>query len=143
MSKRAVQAKKDTAPKMEAIKEIPSLQFSVLCDNIKVEPGSNKPNFVGVFSLFVRPGIVPQFFQVNRWIDGIGKYRQVTQILSPDLSQYVRTEEITFELKDRTQTHDVINRFQGLNFEKPGVYWVQILLDGEPTLSYPLPVLEG
>jgi len=143
MSKRAIHAKKDTAPKMEATKEIPSLQFSVLCDNIKVEPGSSKPNFAGVFSLFVRPGIVPQFFQVNRWIDGIGEYRQVTQILSPDLSRYAWTEEITFELKDRTQSHDVINRFQGLNFEKHGVYWVQILLDGEPVLSYPLPVLEG
>ncbi len=143
MSKRAVKAKKVTAPKTEAAKEVPSLQFSVLCDNIKVEPGGNKPNLVGVFSLFVRPGIVPQFFQVNRWIDGIGEYRQVTQILSPDISRHAWTEEIAFELKDRTQAHDVINRFQDLNFEKTGVYWVQILLDGEPVLSYPLPVLEG
>lgn len=132
---------KNTEAKIEETNK-PVLQFSVLCDGVAKGPG-NKPVLIGVFNNFVRIGIIPQFFIVNRWIYGKGTFKQKIAIKDPDLTKSV-TEVINqeFTLPDETTPVDLLSGFVNVNFEKGGVYWVEISVDDEVVLSYPLPVYE-
>lgn len=119
----------------------PILQFSVLCDGVANQ--GNKPVFIGVFSNFVRTGVIAQFFIANRWIYGKGTFKQKTTIKDPDLKKVVaEIPDQEFILKEEINGADIVNGFVNVNFEKPGVYWVEISLDGELVMSYPIPVFE-
>lgn len=122
-------------------KSKPILQFSVLCDGVAKQ--GNKPVFIGVFSNFVRTGVIPQFFIVNRWVYGKGTFKQNVIIKDPDLTKTIaEIPEQKFVLQNETNGADLVLGFVNVNFEKGGVYWVQIMLDGELVMSYPLPVYE-
>lgn len=123
-------------------KSKPILQFSVLCDGVARGQG-NKPVFIGVFSNFVRTGLIPQFFIVNRWVYGKGTFKQKVVIKDPDLMKAIaEIPEQEFILQNETNRADLVLGFVNVNFEKGGVYWVEITLDGELVMSYPLPVYE-
>ncbi|OGK64563.1 hypothetical protein A2209_01820 [Candidatus Roizmanbacteria bacterium RIFOXYA1_FULL_41_12] len=122
-------------------KSKPILQFSVLCDGVAKQ--GNKPVFIGVFSNFVRTGVIAQFFIVNRWIYGKGTFKQKIAIKDPDLQKTIaEIPDQEFILKEEINSADIVNGFVNVNFEKPGVYWVEISLDNKLLMSYPLPVYE-
>lgn len=132
--------KKDEVKTEETNK--PVLQFSVLCDGVAKGPG-NKPVLIGVFNNFVRTGVIPQFFIVNRWIYGKGTFKQKIAIKDPDLAKSVaEVADQEFTLPDETTPVDLLSGFVNVNFEKSGVHWVEVSIDGEVVLSYPLPVFE-
>lgn len=132
---------KNTGPKLE-ITNKPVLQFSVLCDGVAKGPG-NKPVLIGVFNNLVRTGVIPQFFIVNRWIYGTGTFKQKIAIKDPDLTKSVaEVANQEFVLRDETTPVDLLSGFVNVNFEKSGVYWVEVSIDNEVVLSYPLPVFE-
>jgi len=135
-------AKNNTAKRKNDKKSKPILQFSVLCDGVAQGQGG-KPVFIGVFENFVRTGVIPQFFIVNRWIYGEGKFIQRLTIKDPDLKKSVA--EVTdqeFILQNETSPANIVNGFVNVNFEKSGVYWVEVSLDDELVMSFPLPVFE-
>ncbi len=135
-------AKDNTTQQEITEKSKPILQFSVLCDGIAQGQGG-KPVFIGVFSNFVRTGIIAQFFIVNRWVYGKGTFKQKIVIEDPDLQKTIaEIPDQEFVLKEETGGADIVNGFVNVNFEKSGVYWVEILLDNELVMSYPLPVYE-
>lgn len=123
-------------------KQKPVLQFSVLCDGVAHE-NKKKPVFIGVFSNFVRTGVMPQFVIVNRWIYGIGEFTQKIIIRSSDLKKEVaKLENQKFILETEISGADLASGFVNVNFEKPGVYWIEVYLDDNLVLSYPLPVYQ-
>ena len=130
---------KNTEVKTEETNK-PVLQFSVLCDGVAKGPG-NKPVLIGVFNNLVRTGVIPQFFIVNRWIYGKGTFKQGVRIKDPDLTKTV-TEIVNqeFTLSDETTPVDLLEGFVNVNFEKSGVYWIEVSIDDKVVLSYPLPV---
>ena len=121
-------------------KSKPILQFSVLCDGVAQGQGS-KPVFIGVFNNFLVTGIIPQFFIVNRWIYGKGRFKQKIIIKNPELDKtIVEITDQEFVLQNETSPHDIVSGLVNANFEKAGVYWVEIYLDDKLVISYPLPV---
>jgi len=129
-----------TQPAVEE-KSKPILQFSVLCDGVAKQ--GNKPVFIGVFSNFVRTGVIAQFFIANRWIYGKGTFKQKIAIKDPNLQKTIaEIPDQEFVLKEEINGADIVNGFVNVNFGKPGVYWVEISLDNELLMSYPLPVYE-
>jgi hypothetical protein len=121
-------------------KSTPILQFSVLCDAVGKDP-SGKFVFSGVFNGLKKPNIVPQFFIVNRYIYGEGEFKEKIRIKSPDLKKtVVEIEEHKFTLQSEISAFDAVMGFVNVNFEEAGIYWVEVLLDNELVLSYPLPV---
>jgi hypothetical protein len=121
----------------------PILQFSVLCDGVAQDP-NGKMAFIGVFESLVRPATVPQFFIVNKWINGQGTFRQSVEILTPDLrlngGQPSLVQE--FALLSQAAGNLVVVGFVNYVFNDTGVYWVQIKLDDEMVMAYPLPVFQ-
>lgn len=141
MTKSKPKTKKNKPSLVKKESSKPILQFSVLCDGIAQQ--ANKPVFIGVFSSIMRVGVIPQFFIVNRWVYGVGTFKQKIAIKDPDLKKTIsEVPEQEFSLEKEINGADIVNGFVNINFEKSGVYWVEIMLDKELIMSYPLPVYE-
>ena len=78
-------------------------------------------------------------FVANRWCKGEGKFTQKIRIVNTKEKAIVfQTEEQPFELPDIDAHHTVISRFNNLVFPNPGKYWVEIFLNNELILNYPI-----
>jgi len=119
----------------------PNLQFSVLCDDVRRED-NGKFILIGLFEAIGAkkfPATHPALFVANRWCKGEGTFTQKIRIVNPkDNSPVFQTEEQVFELGDIDRHHTLISRFNSLVFPNPGKYWVEVLLDNELIINYPL-----
>ncbi|MBP7056661.1 MAG: hypothetical protein KBB52_07395 [Candidatus Omnitrophica bacterium] len=119
----------------------PNLQFSVLCDDVRRED-NGKFLLIGLFESINTnkfPAMHPTLFVVNRWCKGEGEFKQKIRILDAmDQKIVFQTEDQVFELKDIDAHHTLISRFNNLVFKGPGKYWVEVMLDGELVLNYPI-----
>ena len=118
----------------------PSLLFSVLCDDVRRED-NGKFILIGLFETIGArkfPAIHPTMYIMNCWIGGLGTFRQRSRILGKNGKILAEDKETTFELKDLKAKHRIIARFNNLKFDMPGEYAVEVLLNGELKLRYPL-----
>ena len=120
---------------------IPDLQSSLLCDDVRQER-NGKFILIGLFDALGVPGF-PLVFQrlcvVNRWCCGEGNFKQRSRILSPEDNKIlVEGQDVSVHLPDGEATATSIEFFMNVKFEKEGTYWVEIMLDGDIKLRYPL-----
>ncbi len=124
----------------EQAKINPTLLFSVLCDDVRREDNGK---FI-LLGLFEKIGAVkfpvrhPTLYVMNCWCSGIGKFSQNTRILKADGSVLAEDKKTEFALKDLKSKHRVVARFNNLLFEKPGEYSVEVTLDDDLKVRYPL-----
>lgn len=133
--------KKHKKEETEQIK--PSLQFVVLCDGVTNPDQRGKVSFIGIFDKFLRPGIIPHFSIAVGWKNGKGDFIFKLRLLNPDLKQLLMTPEMKLHLDHETASARADLNIDGMNFLKPGVYWVEVLLDEQTVQSIPLPVEPG
>lgn len=124
---------------------IPDMQASLLCDDVRQER-NGKFILIGIFDVIGIPAF-PAVFQrvcvVNRWCSGLGEFMQRSRILRPDgHSALVEGKDVKVALPDGEATATSIEFFVNVAFDVPGTYWVEILLDGDLKLRYPLKVRE-
>ena len=119
----------------------PNLQFSVLCDDVRRED-NGKFILIGLFEAITAkafPATHPVLFVVNRWCKGQGSFQQKIKIVnSKDKSIVFQTSDQSFELQDIDGHHTLISKVNNLVFTGPGKYWVEVLIDGNLILNYPL-----
>ena len=118
----------------------PSLLFSILCDDVRRED-NGKFILIGLFeTIGVKkfPAIHPALYVMNCWIGGLGTFKQRSRIISKDGNILAEDKETTFILKDLKAKHRIIARFNNLKFDRPGEYSVEVLLNGELKVRYPL-----
>ena len=124
----------------------PNLQFSVLCDEVRRED-NGKLMLIGLFEAIHAkqfPAVHSALFIVNRWCKGEGTFTQKIRIINTkDGSIIFKTDEQPFELVDIDRNHTLISRVDNLKFPTPGKYWLEILLDNELFLNYPIILKEG
>lgn len=123
----------------------PNLQFSVLCDDVRQE-NNGKFILIGLFEAINAkkfPATHQTLFVANRWCKGEGTFTQQIRIVNPkDKSIIFQTDDQVFELGDIDRHHTLISRFNNLVFPNPGKYWVEVLLDKELFLNYPIMLKE-
>lgn len=123
----------------------PNLQFSVLCDDVRREE-NGKFMLIGLFEAINAkkfPATHGSMFIANRWCKGEGRFTQKIRIVNTkDKSIVFQTDEQAFELPDIDRHHTLVSRFNNIVFPNPGKYWVEVLLDGELVLNYPI-ILKG
>ena len=119
----------------------PNLQFSVLCDDVRREE-NGKFILIGLFEAINSkkfPATHPSMYIVNRWCKGEGNFTQQIRIVNTkDKSIVFQTDEQVFELSDIDRHHTLISRFNNLVFPNAGKYWLEVLLDKELLLNYPI-----
>jgi len=123
----------------------PNLQFSVLCDDVRRED-NGKFILIGLFEAINAksfPATHSSLFVVNRWCKGEGSFTQKIRIINTkDKGKVFETNEQPFNLKDIDSHHTLISRFNNLVFPDPGKYWVEVILDNELVLNYPIMLKE-
>lgn len=123
---------------------VPDLQAALICEDVRLEQsGSN--TLVGVLSLIPAP-IIP--FRVlklcvfTRWVSGEGTFQQSTRILTPDdEEQEIARLETRFTIGEQDSHATNVTVFGGLEFRCPGDYPVEILLNHDLILRFPLRVV--
>lgn len=124
----------------------PNLQFSILCDDVRREE-NGKFMLIGLFEAINAkkfPATHHSLFVVNRWCKGEGTFVQRIRIINTkDKSTVFETDDQPFELGDINAHHTIISRVNDLLFPVRGKYWVEIMLDKELFLNYPLILKEG
>ena len=122
---------------------IPDLQSSILCDDVRQER-NGKFILIGLFDaigLPTFPIIYPRLFMVTRWCGGEGVFKQRTRILKPDQTNVlIEGKDIPVHLPSPEATATNVEAFVNVKFDEPGTYWIEILLDGDLKIRYPLRV---
>jgi hypothetical protein len=122
---------------------IPDLQASFACEDVRVE-ASGAHTIVGVVNFIGAPQLPIQVIKLcvwTRWSSGIGQFEQVTRLIAPDEETILTAATTQFHLGNEESHTTNVNIFGGLQFEEAGAYHVEILLDGELKLHYPLRVI--
>ena len=119
----------------------PNLQFSVVCDDVRRED-NGKFMLLGIFEAINArefPARHYTMFVANRWCKGEGSFTQKIRIISAkDKAIVFQTEEQPFQLADIDTHHTIISKFNNLLFQDPGKYWVEVFLNNELILNYPI-----
>lgn len=124
---------------------LPDLQSSLLCDDVRQER-NGKFILIGLFDVLSVPAF-PAVFQriciVNRWCCGQGEFNQRSRILKPDgNTALIEGKNVKVRLPDSEATATSVEFFLNVKFETEGTYWVEIVLEGDLKLRYPLKVKE-
>ena len=118
----------------------PTLLFSILCDDIRRED-NGKFILIGLFETIgaaIFPVCHPSLYVMNCWCSGIGTFKQNTRIVAPGNTRLIEDEETEFILPDIRNKHRIVAKFNNIQFQEPGEYAVEVLLNGELKVRYPL-----
>ena len=120
---------------------IPDLQASLLCDDVRQER-NGKFMLIGLFdglALQQLPTRFPKICVVNRWCCGQGDFAQRTRLIGPDEKKVIMEgKDVPVKLASPDNTATSVEVFMNIGFEVAGTYWVEVLLDGQMRLRYPL-----
>ena len=120
---------------------IPDLQASLLCDDVRQER-NGKFMLIGLFDAVAVPAF-PAVFQricvVNRWCCGEGEFTQRSRFLQADSrAVLVEGKDVKVRLPDSEATATSVEFFLNVRFQEEGTYWVEILIENDLKLRYPL-----
>jgi len=120
---------------------LPNLQSSLLCDDVRQEK-NGKFMLIGLFDRFGLPKFpitVPRIFVVNKWCSGEGEFKQQSKIIRPDgKTALVTGKPIDVKLRNSIQSATSIEIFVNIQFHEAGIHWVEVSLEDELVIRYPL-----
>ncbi|HET9377606.1 MAG TPA: hypothetical protein VFO40_21720 [Chthoniobacterales bacterium] len=123
---------------------LPDLQASVICEDVRQEVNGMQ-TLVGIINLIparMLPVALLKLCVWTRWCGGFGRFRQNARILGVDDQHVLAESQIDFELKELEGNVTNVNLFTGVQFQQYGLHHVEIMLDQELRLRYPLPVIQ-
>lgn len=122
---------------------LPDLQSTLMCDDVRQER-SGKFILIGLFDSLGSPTFPfrhPRLFLVTRWCSGEGQFEQHTRLVRPDMSTIVAEgRKIPVKLPHPEATATNVELFLNLEFHEEGTHWVEVLLDGDLKIRFPLRV---
>jgi hypothetical protein len=123
---------------------LPDLQSAVLCEDVRCEVNGMQ-TLVGVLSVVPAPGLPIICMRLciwTRWCGGAGKFRQKSCIVGVDEQQVIAQAQVEFALKEMEGHATNVHYFGGVQFQQFGLHHVEIHLDDELRLRFPLPVIQ-
>jgi len=121
----------------------PDLQSALLCDDVRQER-NGKFILIGIYDGLGLPHF--PFRQgrlciVTRWCSGDGEFMQRTRLMAPDQSTVVMDgRPIPVRLNSPEASATNVEIFMNVTFHGPGTYWMEIMLDDDLKLRFPLRV---
>lgn len=121
----------------------PDLHAAILCEDVRAE-ASGQQSLIGVLSAIPAPMVPIGLFKLclwARWGGGVGRFHQRSVILDCDEEKPMAKADIQFEVRELESHATNVHFFGGVQFPKHGVYHVEIYLDEDLRLRFPLPVM--
>lgn len=122
---------------------IPDLQAALLCDDVRQEK-NGKFIVIGIFdgiTVPAMPFVIQRICLVSRWCCGQGRFEQQSRLLAPDGQQVIAEgKRIQLHLPDTQRIATSVEVFLRLRFNAPGMHWIEIKLDSQLKLRFPLHV---
>jgi len=116
----------------------PVLQFSIPC--LEIETEDKPPVFSYVFYELPFPNAPVSFYIANGWSNGEGGFTQEIKLIKPSGNLLVSTGKQDFELKSFNIPQLMVNLFRDMMFDEFGDYKVEVYLNDEKVIEYPLTV---
>lgn len=123
---------------------LPDLQASLLCEDVRAEI-SGQQTLVGVITVIPAPMLPVAFFKLclwSRWCGGEGTFTQRSLIISSEDEQVLAESRVEFTLNEFEGNATNVHIFGGVKFERYGVHHIEIHLDDELQLRFPMPVIQ-
>lgn len=122
---------------------IPDLQSSLICDDVRQER-NGKFMLIGLFDAIHAEKLPLTFAKIcliTRWCSGQGTFTQRSRIIHPD-QQTVLAEgqDVLVKLPSPEAAATSVEVFMNVSFPTTGTYWVEILLERDLKIRYPLRV---
>jgi len=120
---------------------IPDLQSSLICDDVRQER-NGKFMLIGLFDAIHTqefPSTFARLCLVTRWCSGRGTFTQHSRIIQPDQKTILAEgKDVQVKLSSPEASATSVEVFMNVKFPQPGVYWVEILLESDLKIRYPL-----
>lgn len=123
---------------------LPDLQASLLCEDVRAEI-SGQQTIVGVITIIPAQMLPVAFFKLclwTRWCGGEGSFTQRSIILSSENEQILAESKVEFALNGLEAHATNVHVFGGVKFDRFGTHHIEIHLDDELQLRFPLPVVQ-
>lgn len=123
---------------------IPDLQCALVCEDVRLEVAGGN-TLVGVINTIAAPQIPIRLIKLcifSRWCSGHGTFKQATRVLDLEENILAHTET-TFRLEREDSHATNVAVFGGVEFSEAGAYPIEIILDDELVLRFPLRVHLG
>lgn len=120
---------------------IPDLQSSLICDDVRQER-NGKFMLIGLFDAIHTESLPTTFARlclVTRWCSGQGTFTQHSRIMHSDQSSILAEgKDVQVNLPSPESAATSVEVFMNVVFPAPGTYWVEILLENDLKIRYPL-----
>ena len=122
---------------------IPDLQSSLICDDVRQER-NGKFMLLGLFDAIHAENLPMTFTKmclVNRWCSGEGNFTQHSRIIHPDQKTILAEgKDVPVSLRTPEAAATSVEVFMNVVFPVDGTYWVEVLLEDDLKIRYPLRV---
>lgn len=122
---------------------MPDLQACLLCDDVRQER-NGKFILIGLFDVINAnqyPLVFPRMCLVTRWCNGEGEYRQLSRLIKPDQKTVIaKGQSIPVKLPGTEAVVTNVEFFINITFTESGVHWIEVLLDNDLKMRFPLRV---
>jgi len=116
----------------------------LLCDDVRQER-NGKFILIGLFDVINAhqyPLVFPRMGLVTRWCNGEGEYRQLSRLVKPDQKTVIaQGQNIPVKLPGLEAVVTNVEFFINITFTEAGVHWIEVLLDNDLKIRFPLRVI--
>ncbi len=128
---------------MNPTRILPDLQSSLLCEDVRQEVTGNFI-LLGVIAFLRVPQVPVTAFKLcvfNRWTAGVGTFTETVRLVAPDQTTVLRQSQVKFVLHDPAHNTTNVSVFGQVEFQNPGTYYVEVVVEDVMKLRFPLPVI--
>ena len=118
----------------------PDLQACILCEEVRQEINGNflLIGVLGVITVPALPITALKLCLFTRWCCGNGTFHYSCRILLPDNKGTIASSQDTLEMLGMDTHVTQVTFFGNVQFQQPGTHWVEIYLENELKLNFPL-----
>ena len=125
-----------------AEKILPDLQGCILCEEVRQEINGNflLIGILGVITVPTLPVSAIRLCLFTRWCCGMGTFKHSYRIVLPDNVSVIASSQGEFQLPSVEDHVTQVTVFGNIQFQQAGIHWVEVYLNNELELRFPLPV---
>lgn len=123
---------------------LPDLQAAILCEDIRPEI-SGQQTVIGVLGVIPAPTVPIGFLKLcfwTRWCGGCGNFSERIVIIDAEEEKPIAETSIQFSLAHMNANATNVHFFSHLQFQRFGIYHIEVYLEQQLRLRIPLPVIK-